>query len=216
MNNHANKDEMETIMRLEAKTDLSTGPIGDMLELAQLYIEPSHREADAINILETALKREPGNTVAKFWLAYTCLHYLMSPSALERAAQLLQSVIEEDPRLEGAAYLLKAEVLEELGSLSLSQKIKLLEASVKSRPNWVYNRQSLAWAYAEAGRFPEAIDQINEALENIQQSDPTWSIATRNFEESISGTIGHRVAERLHSDLKKVEQSMGRNPQSGS
>lgn len=208
MNGHASEEEIKVVRRLESGMDFNTDPIEDLLELGQLYIEPCHREGEAMQIFEAVLKRDPGNSCAKFWLAHCCLHYLMDPDALRRAAGLLQSVIQADPQHAGAAYMLLAEVLEEEGSLPVDTKIQLLESSVACEPGWVYNRESLAWAYMESGRYADALERIHKASSNIMQPDPGWSIATRNFEESITGRIGHRVTERLTSDLEKIKRHM--------
>jgi tetratricopeptide (TPR) repeat protein len=200
---------LKLVERIEAVVDLEESPIEDLLELGQLYIEPCHREAEAISLFEAVLRRDHNNACAKFWLAYCCLHYLMDQDALRRAITLLESVTEGgDTQYTGAAYMLLAEVREEEGSLSTDKKIQLLEASVSYEPNWVYNRQSLAWAYMEAGRHSDAIEQINHALANVRTPEPEWSVTKRNFEESITGRIGHRVTERLASDLEKVQEKI--------
>ena len=209
MNGHANAEGLKLIERLEAVVDLKESPLEDLLELGQLYIEPCHREAEAISLFETVLSRDHNNACAKFWLAYCCLHYLMDQDALRRATTLLESVIESgDTQYTAAAYMLLAEVLEEKGSLSTDKQIQLLEASVSSEPNWVYNRQSLAWAYMEAGRHSDALEHINQALANVKTPEPEWSFTKRNFEESITGRIGHRVTERLESTLEKVQEKI--------
>jgi tetratricopeptide (TPR) repeat protein len=205
MNGHASAEELELIKRLEAGIDLKESSTKDLLELGQLYIEPSHREAEAIQLFETVLQRDPYNASAKFWLAYCCVHYLMDEDALQRATDLLESVIERGDGEEytSAAYMLLAEVLEE-GDLSTERKIQLLEASVGYEPDWVYNHQSLAWAYMEAGKPSDALEQINQALSNVKSPDPEWSVTKWNFEETISGRIGNRATERLLADLEKL------------
>ena len=208
MSGHANEEEIQVVQQLESSIDFDTSPINDLLELGQLYIEPCHREGEAIAIFEAVLRRDPRNAHAKFWLAYCCLHYLMDPDSLRRAADLLESVIQEDPQHAGAAYMLLAEVLDEAGNLPLNRKLQLLEASVHREPGWVFNRQSLAWAYTEAGRYSDALAQLRIALANVTKADPSWSISTRNFEESITGRIGHRVIERLTSDMERVQAAM--------
>ena len=208
MNGHAGNEEIEVVRRLESRMELGSSSINDLLELAQLYIEPVHREAEAIAILEAVLKRDPDNSFAKFWLAYCCLHYLMDPAAIRKAKELLESVIQADPQHAGAAYMLLAEVLEEEGNLPVDQKIEMLEKSVALEPDWVFNRQSLAWAYRQTGKFSKALEQIEKALSNVTQPDPSWSITRRNFEESITGRIGHRAAERLTSDLQKLKLNL--------
>jgi tetratricopeptide (TPR) repeat protein len=213
MNGHATDEDMKIVRQLESKLDLGSSPLDDLLELGQLYIEPCHREGEAMRIFEAVLARDPNNADAKFWLAYCCLHYLMDPAALRRAAILLESLIQTSPKLAGAAYMLLAEVLDEEGNLTVDRKIELLEKSVALEPGWVHNRESLAWAYMEAGRFADALEQINRALTNVVTPTPDWKITIRNFEESITGRTGHLILERLSRDLEKIKAAMkGRNP----
>jgi thioredoxin-like negative regulator of GroEL len=211
MTGHATSEELKVVQQLEAAIDLTNSPIEDLLQLGQLYIEPCHREADAISLFDAVLQRDPAETRAKFWLAYCYLHYLMDPDAIRRAAVLLESIIQTDPHHAGAAYMLLAEVLEEESHLTVDRKIQLLEASVSLEPDWVYNRENLAQAYHEAGRFSDALEQIHKALANVTTTDPQWSITTRNFEESITGRIGYRVIERLTADLEKIRLDMTRD-----
>jgi len=210
MNGHATDEDMKIVRQLESKIDLESSPLADLLELGQLYIEPCHREEEAMRIFEAVLARDPNNADAKFWLAYCCLHYLMVPAAIRRAAILLESVIQTNPERAGAAYLLLAEVLDEEGNLTVDRKIELLEKSVALEPTWVHNRESLAWAYMEAARFADALEQISKALTNVVTPNPEWSITTRNFEESITGRTGHRITERLSGDLEKIKTAMAK------
>ena len=208
MSGHESKEEAELIGRLEANLDLNQSPIEDLLELGQLYIEPAHREDEAIRLFEAVLRRDPDNAAARFWLANIYLRYLMDQEALKRAVELLGPVLEDGSSYTGAAFMLLAEILEEPGDLPLERKIQLLEASAELEPEWVYNRQSLAWAYSEAGRFAEALAQLQRARANVIPPDPNWTLTRRNFEESVTGRAGHRVVERLDADIEKVSGAM--------
>lgn len=73
-----------------------------------LYIDPAHREAEAISLLEEILEMDPSNGRAQLWLAYCCIHYLMDEPALRRAIALTEK-LEEDSELGGAAAMLRAE-----------------------------------------------------------------------------------------------------------
>jgi hypothetical protein len=100
------------------------------------------------------------------------------------------------------------ERLVELGvlyiGLSADTKIRLLEASVKCEPEWVYNRQSLAWAYRDTGRFDEALMQIEKALDNIREPHSDWNPAVRHFEQMITGRMSS--SSRLIADMADVQR----------
>jgi len=205
---HATPEELERVSRLEATLDLATSPVGELLALGLLYLEPFHREDDAMHVFEALLAREPDHGLAKLWLAYAYLHHVMDDAALARAAEVLESLLDGDSEVAAAARMLLTEVLEERGSPRLDERIRLLEESVEREPGWVYNRQSLAWAYRDAGRHADALDQIDDAVRNATGIHPDASVALRAFEESITGRGGHRAAERLRGDRARVEREI--------
>jgi tetratricopeptide (TPR) repeat protein len=207
-NGHASDEELDRVSRLEATLDPATSPVDDLLELGLLYLEPLHREDDAIAILEAILGQEPDYAPAKLWLAHTLLHHVMDDAALARSRELLESMLESGGDLSAAARMLLAEVLEEQGATRLQDRIALLEESVAQEPRWVYNRQSLAWAYDEAGRQRDAFDQIDDAVRNATGVHPEASVALRAFEESITGRGGHRAKERLLEDRDRIEREL--------
>lgn len=201
MTGHATPDQMREIESREAILDPATGSIEDVVTLALLYAEPAHREDDAIALLETAVAREPGSADARIWLAYLLLHVRMDSAALTRAADVLEPLrTSSSPRLSAAAHLLLAEIGDERGQV-VGDRIRLLEASIEQRPDWVSNRQDLAWAYSEVGRQADAAAQLRVALAAIIPADPAWSVGRREFEESITGRTGDGATARLQSDL---------------
>jgi tetratricopeptide (TPR) repeat protein len=107
------------------------------------------------------------------------------------------------PTHAAAAHLLLAEVRDEQGG-DLDERIALLERSVALAPDWVSNRQDLAWAYSEAGRQADATAQLNHAIGAVRAADPSWSIRQREFEESISGRAAAGTVERLREDLREL------------
>jgi tetratricopeptide (TPR) repeat protein len=201
---HATPEEQEEINRQEAYLKEEDAPVEHLVELGVLYIEPYHRVADAIAVFERVLERVPRNIDARFWLAYCCVHYLMDDAALRKAVGLLEAIIQHEPAGSGHAYLLLAEALEDQGRLSADDKIRLLEASVKCEPEWVYNRQSLAWVYRDTGRFEEALIQIEKALDNIREPDSSWSPAVRRFEQMVTGR--NSSPSRLIADFADIQR----------
>jgi thioredoxin-like negative regulator of GroEL len=136
-------------------------------------------------------------------------HYMMDRAALVRAAALLESASATGPRIAGAAYMVLKEVLEELGQLSLERKIALFESSVAYEPDWIQNRQHLAWAYVEAGRLEAGRAQLHRALSNATKPVRATTATERTFEELITGRSGDRVTERLVHDLERLDQAPG-------
>lgn len=208
MSGHATNEELKVVERLEAVADPEKSPLEDLLELGQVYIEPCHREEEAIALFEAVLLRDPNNPCAKFWMAHCYRHYRMDPDSLQGATVLLRSVSNTDTKYAAAADMLLADLLDEEDDPSPAEKIPLLEASARKQPEWVHNHESLAWAYLEAGRPREALEHIRRALANVIELDPHWSITTRHFEESITGRTGYQIRERLAADLEQAKAAL--------
>jgi tetratricopeptide (TPR) repeat protein len=211
MVDHITSEDSAMIDRLES-VDPEAGPIEELLRLGQLYLEPAHRESDAVRLFESLLVRDPSNAWAKFWLAYCLIKYVMDADAVGRGRDVLGSAIDATDDAAAAASL--ALLAESLGDDedSLGDRIRLLERSVRRRPDWVHNRQSLGWEYERAGRLAEALDQLLRARRNIVQPDPRWDSVTRNFEESVSGRIGYGAGDRIASDERRVRTRIGARP----
>jgi tetratricopeptide (TPR) repeat protein len=202
MSGHATPDQLADIEARIAAVNPATSPAAELIDLALLLLEPAHREDVAINLLETLLGREPENGEARIWLAYALLHFRLDEAALRRAADLLTPLLNH-PTHAAAAHLLLAEVRDEQVG-DLDERIALLERSVALAPDWVSNRQDLAWAYSEAGRQEDATAQLNQAIGAVRAADPSWSIQQREFEESITGRAAAGTVERLREDLREL------------
>jgi hypothetical protein len=100
-------------------------------------------------------------------------------AALERAGEVLAPLLDVDAYA-GAANMLLAEVLEEQRA-GLDERIRLLEASVAREPDWVSNRQDLAWAYSESGRHSEAAEQLERAIGSVRSADPRVDAGPRQL-----------------------------------
>jgi len=202
MSGHASPSESREIEAREKRLDPALSPIDDLLELALLYVEPAHREDEAIRLLEAVLQRDPFNGEARLWLAYILLHFRMDAPALARARDAVTPLLDTHP-YGGAATLLLAEVRDEQGA-GLAERIHILERSVAQEPDWVSNRQDLSRAYSEAGRNEDALEQLRRALNSISSVDPTWTGAKRNFEESITGRTAFGAEARLRQEIYEL------------
>lgn len=202
MSGHAAPEELREIETREAELDPATSPVADLLELGLLYLEPAHREEDAIRLFESILARDPDHGPARLWLAYSLLHYAMDQPSLARAQDLLTPLLDAGT-YGGAAHMLLAEVRDEQGA-DVGERIRLLEASVAQEPDWVSNRHDLAWAYSAAGRHDAAAEQLEQALEAIRAEDPSWTAAERSYDQSITGRTEFGAEERLRADLRQL------------
>jgi hypothetical protein len=94
---HATLEEKRVIKELEEKIDVNKSPIGKLIELSLLYIEPCHNYEKAIELTKLILIRETENEMAKILMAFCCIHYLMSKDDLEYAEKILNEVITTCP-----------------------------------------------------------------------------------------------------------------------
>lgn len=202
MTGHATAAEAREIESREATLDRATSPVGELLELALLYLEPAHREDEAIELLESIVARHPQHAEARVWLAYALLHFGMDQDSLARAREVVTPVLENTSHA-GAAYMLLGEIGEEDG-VEVAERIRLLEASVAAEPEWVNNRHDLAVAYFEAGRSEDATAQLEAALGSIRGEDPDWSLARRSYEESLTGRTAFEAEDRLRAASREL------------
>lgn len=202
MTGHETAEQRREIEQRAATVDVRTSPVDEIVELALLLLEPAHREDDAIDLLEAAVGREPLHPTAGLWLAYALLHVRMDAPSLVRAGEVIAPLLAV-PASSGGAHLLLAEIGEEQGR-GVDERIGLLEASVAREPDWVANRQDLAWAYSEAGRHDDAAAQLQHALTCVLPVDPAWGVARRSYEESITGRTAQGTEARLRSDLAQL------------
>jgi tetratricopeptide (TPR) repeat protein len=208
MSGHESPEELELIARLENNVNYDTSPIETLMDLGLMYMEPCHREDEAIRLFEIALERDPRSSQTKFWLAYCLIHYRMDPAALKRAKELVEEIIAADPECAGGGYYLLSEIMQDLGNLNVENNIQVLELSVRHKPHWVHNHVSLASAYWNVRRTAEAIAEMRAAIDNLQLPEPGWGITKKMWESLITGRIAPRKS--LELDLNRMLQESGK------
>ncbi len=208
---HATPEEQQQIQALEVRVDAATSPLDEVLELALLYIEPCHRAESVASLLQAILQREPNHSLAKIWMAYCCRWTLIAPEWQRYAQGLLEEVVvsEPDPELVAGAYLMLAQLSRELAFPKwnepepLTRYIELLYASIQRAPDWCDNHMTLAWIFKESGRLSEAIEHLQQAIDNITGRDPSWDTPTQYFEAYITGRSSD--AEYLRRKLDEMK-----------
>jgi len=205
---HANLEEKRVIQELEEEINVNKSPIGKLIELSLLYIEPCHNYEMAIELIKSILRRDRDNENAKILMAFCCIHYLMSKSDLEYAEKILNEVITTGKKNKGEAYMLLAEVLQDLGKLKLKEEINLLELSVKFEPEWVSNHYLLSYAYEKMENLEKAIEHMNIAIKNLVDEKSNWSIAQYYYESFMTGRVS--VRNYLEMDLKEMIKKLNK------
>lgn len=207
MTGHATSKEIQELNKLKDNLDVEKSPIEDLLKVGQIYIEPFHEEEKAIELFEIILKRDPANFWAKYWLADCCIRYLMEKPNLQRAVDLLESCLSDSTARKGAAYQLLAEARSDLGNISKQEEIQLLEGSVKLESAWTSNRMYLASLYESVGRIEDAIEQVEQALNNTIDVNPDWNIIEYNFETNVTGRAKSDGLKQVYGDkLAKLKE----------
>jgi hypothetical protein len=211
---HATPDEKQHVQELEARVNAETSPLDQILELALNYIEPCHREDQAVSLLQEILKREPEHSAAKIWISYCCRWALMSPEWQHYAQGLLQEVVarEPNPELIAGAYYMMAQLESELAFPKwnapevVARQIELLQASIKHAPHWFYNHFMLAWLLKDSGRLAEAIEEMQTGIDNIIEPDPHWDAPTLYFEAYITWRLAK--PDSFQRDLDKIKAEL--------
>ncbi len=210
--------DAQALLDLEKRLDPATSPLSDLIDLAVLYIYPFHKEDRAIEILERVLARDPGNPWGTYWLAYCHFRQYGDLESERKAKQIVESWISSHPcDAENAAecaamYQLLMEIRDDLipQELSDTERIALLEKSVRYAPKWSRNRLMLARAYMEVGRLAEAVRQVEAAKENMIEPDPAWGPHKENFEIIVAGRTHPYIAQEIEELLPKLRKRLER------
>ncbi len=131
---------------------------------AVLVYQRLERNADAIELLETARKTWPQSPEVLFLLgaAYE------TDDRYEDAATAFQALLEIDPEHEDALNYL-GYMWAERGE-KLEQALDLIQRAVARRPDSGAFVDSLGWVYYQLGRYAEALEQLERAAQ-LQPGD---------------------------------------------
>jgi tetratricopeptide (TPR) repeat protein len=123
-------------------------------------------------------------------------------------ASLPKGHITTGKKNKGEAYMLLAEVLQDLGKLKLKEEINLLELSVKFEPEWVSNHYLLSHAYEKMENLEKAIEHMNIAIKNLVDETSNWSISQYYYESFMTGRVS--VRNYLEMDLKEMIKKLNK------
>jgi hypothetical protein len=194
---HADRATQQVAGRL-ADTLRANLDVPVLLDLAQLWIEPMHREEDAATLVGYVLLVQPGQPRAAVFSAYLALHYWMDDEHLRAAAALLREVLAAGHEV-GAAALLLDEILRQLGPDAADANIDLLRQSVAAEPTWSVNRVRLSRALAARGDTPGALAELDAAIATMIDPDTPMEPLVHSYHSIFTGRtdLRHRlIAQR--------------------
>jgi hypothetical protein len=183
--------QLEDLLRQQL--DLSA-----LVDLAQLSIEPLHREDDAALFVSYALRLHPGHPRASIIYGYLALHYWIADEWLHRADGILQSLVDRGLEL-GAAPVLLDEVRRQTGSDAPDANIDLLRLSVSAEPTWSINHLRLARALRAQGDHVAARMEFDLAIGNLLEGGHNIDPVSESFHDCFTGCFASRerlIAER--------------------
>jgi tetratricopeptide (TPR) repeat protein len=185
---HATQAELAELERLEAAVK-SNDDRQLKLDLAQLLIEPAHRDDEAFKIYESILASDPWDAQAAVGAAYVHIHTFMAKENLLLAVSLLTQVLDRDGAA-GRGEMLLAEALGDLGRLTDLERMQMLERSVERAPTWSKNHLLLALAYRDLGDRDRARIHITAAQANRLSSAAGLTLVEVSFEVCYTGRLG--------------------------
>ncbi|HEX7157898.1 MAG TPA: hypothetical protein VF214_02695 [Edaphobacter sp.] len=198
---HFDSQERREWELLQAKLQDGSISTPELLKLAQLSIEPGHDLFRAAELLETVLATDPGENMARVWLAHCWIYGFMDPASLRNALEVCNEIGRKAgiiASIRAAAFLLRGAAFYQLSAIDSARKE--LEASVALEPGWVANRQLLAVLYERTNDLASAREQLVRAIENTavpSSGDPL-------FEWLITGRHAAGVLQRLRDQLKRL------------
>ncbi len=174
--------------------------------LGAMMFEPFHKTDEAIATLRKAIKSEPDNVDAYFWLAKCFYHDYVH---LEQTQTILQKALQLDNKRADCLSLM-ASVITDLDA-SPKERLKYLEQAVKQAPDWISPRQYLAQTLFELEKIDEAYAEVMIALSFIktqQDIQPTNPVEAY-YESAVTGrtwpNARNDLIQLLHIIRKKRE-----------
>jgi tetratricopeptide (TPR) repeat protein len=131
--------------------------------LAQVYVEAS-RGAQAVKVLQTAQTRFPDETLLTFELGAILDKQKRHAEAEAAFRQVIAQDPENAPALNYLGYLLA-----ERGE-KLDESVDLVKRALAIEPENGSYLDSLGWAYYKAGNYPQALDSLRRAAEQLTRN----------------------------------------------
>lgn len=175
-----------------------------LIERAFLSIDFVDEIDYAIGLLEHALKLEPTNVDALFWLAKIFVHCLCNR---EDARKTLTKALDiEYSRAD--CHILLAGTLKYLGD-DILISIYHLKKAIELEPTWILPRTKLSRYYLQLGKVNKAEKEANLALTVFETLDfqNAQTPIQEYYEECIRGRIPKtkQKLEKLFKDIEKTK-----------
>jgi len=184
-------------LRLAVRGILEVGPI---LEMAQLSIEPFHREDQALTLAQFACILEPDQPRGLLLQAYLGAHYLITDEAASAAQAILRDLINRQCEVGAAAVLLDELLRRRNPESRYDANIELLYLSLDAEPDWSINHLRLGRALLARGESEDARAHIDHAIVNL--IDPLPDPVAESFEDCFTGRRASR--ERLILERSRI------------
>jgi tetratricopeptide (TPR) repeat protein len=195
---------VEHARRLLATGQLpASGGVGELVRTGALMFEPYHHPELATELLHRAIRLDPVNTHARFWLAKCLYHDYVDAQS---ASIVLQDLLRLDPTRADALSLMVS-VLGELGTPTID-RIPFAVAAVEQAPEWVLPRFQLAQLLRELGRTDEAEAQAAAAL-NRAEGTPIYDhkdTIQQYYESAVTGRASPTLRNALRAFLEELRR----------
>lgn len=181
---HADSIEIEWMKKVEQKILENPGNFQALLEKAILLAEPFHQFDQSEELLDFLVEQYPYSVDARFWLAAGCYWY---NGDVKKAIPLLENALDLDKKRADCHYLLGIVLLGESQN-NFNKAIAAYRKCIELQPTWIAPRQSLAYAFFSAGKFDEALYELEQALKFVPEtSEVSANPIVELFEEKITG-----------------------------
>lgn len=197
---HATEAELKFIEELERTYD-PNWPADQVVDLAQLYLDPLHEEDRGLGLLNEVLSQDPSNQRARYWLSVYLIRYDLSDEAIREGRAIARELQGLTYPWNAAGYDMEAAALEWLSPDDVDNQMTLLQESVRLAPGWVKNRRILAQYYFIAGRPEDAVRQLQRALENRDGAAPPATLVEEYFHVNVTGLTDDR--EAIEAELRE-------------
>ena len=182
--------------------------VESLIEKGFLHFEPLEECSEGLLVLRHAVKIDPKNVDAWFWLAKTIYHGIGNPESVQEA---LETALKLDPNRVDCIDLL-AEILSGEGEENYKKSIKLSKKAINLEPTWPAPRMRLISKLIRSEQFDEAKKFIFEGIEVFQEFElPKNASRIDDYREDLITGRTDYTKDDFYDSLKEIHEKQIEN-----
>jgi tetratricopeptide (TPR) repeat protein len=203
------KLEIDRRYRLVLENNLDKNPqdIEALIQLGFLYWDSFHEQNKAIEYLEKAIRLDPKNIDAKYWLA-KCLYHDFCD--YEKSKKLIIETLSINPNRADCLALISA-IIEDTTE-NYEEAVNYLKKAIQNEPTWPHLRFFLSSLYIEQKELNLAKKELNKGVELLRLSSKDPKNAMEEYYEVVVTGKKNQDGDSAVRLKKRILQAEGIYP----